>query len=48
MPTSRGNTAERYINRLKLWRGTATRYDKTAAIYLTALHIAPIFIWSAT
>ncbi|MBC9719779.1 IS5 family transposase [Streptomyces sp. TRM66268-LWL] len=42
------NTVERCINRLKQWRGLATRYDKTATIYLAGLHIAAIFIWSAT
>ncbi len=36
------NTVERCINRLKQWRGLATRYDKTATICLAA-----IFIWSA-
>lgn len=36
------NTVEPCINRLKQWRGLATRYDKTATIYL-----AGIFIWSA-
>ena len=41
------NTVERCINRLKQWRGLATRYDKTATIYLAALHIAGIFIWAA-
>lgn len=41
------NTVERCINRLKQWRGLATRYDKTATIYLAALHIAGILIWSA-
>lgn len=40
------NTVERCINRLKQWRGLATRYDKTAAIYLAGLHVAAIFIWS--
>lgn len=29
------------------WRGLATRYDKTATIYLAALHLAGIFVWSA-
>ena len=28
-------------------RGLATRYDKTATIYLTGLHLDGIFIWSA-
>ncbi|AIR96089.1 hypothetical protein SGLAU_00305 [Streptomyces glaucescens] len=27
------NTVERCINRLKQWRGIATRYEKTATIY---------------
>ncbi|MCZ0988594.1 hypothetical protein [Streptomyces diastatochromogenes] len=33
--------------RLKQWHGIATRYEKTATIYLTGLHIAGIFLWSA-
>ncbi|MGV9760216.1 IS5/IS1182 family transposase, partial [Streptomyces tricolor] len=41
------NTVERCINKLKQWRGLATRYDKTAIIYLAGLHLAAIFIWSA-
>ncbi|MFD7993927.1 transposase, partial [Streptomyces mexicanus] len=41
------NTVERCINKLKQWRGLATRYDKTATIYLAGLHLAAIFIWSA-
>ncbi|WP_420169788.1 IS5 family transposase [Streptomyces violaceoruber] len=40
------NTVERCINRLKQWSGLATRYDKTATIYLAGLHITAIFIWS--
>ncbi|CAM5416370.1 hypothetical protein SLAVM298S_01463 [Streptomyces lavendulae subsp. lavendulae] len=32
---------------LKQWRGLATRYDKTATIYLAGLHLAAIAIWSA-
>jgi hypothetical protein len=31
---------------LKQWRGIATRYEKTATIYLAGLHIAGIFLWS--
>lgn len=38
------NTVERCINRLKNWRGLATRYEKTAAIFKAGLHIAGIFI----
>lgn len=41
------NTVERAINRLKNWRGLATRYEKTAVIFQAGLHIAAIFIWSA-
>ncbi|TWD17667.1 transposase [Streptomyces sp. T12] len=41
------NTVERCINRLKRWRGIATRYEKTATIYLAGLHVAGIFLWSA-
>ncbi|TMU96537.1 IS5 family transposase [Streptomyces sp. DASNCL29] len=41
------DTVERCINRIKHWRGLATRYDKTETIYLAGLHIAGIFIWSA-
>ncbi|MGW8353333.1 IS5 family transposase [Streptomyces wedmorensis] len=41
------NTVERCINALKQWRGLATRYDKTATIYLAGLHIAAISIRSA-
>ncbi|MFI8986319.1 hypothetical protein ACIG63_14865 [Streptomyces antimycoticus] len=40
------NTVERCINRLKRWRGIATRYEKTATVYLAGLHIAGIFLWS--
>ncbi len=31
-------------NRLKQWRGIATRYEKTATIYLAGLYIAGIFL----
>ncbi|WUT93804.1 IS5 family transposase [Streptomyces sp. NBC_00667] len=41
------NTVERCINKLKQWRGLATRYDKTATIYRAALHLAAIHIWTA-
>ncbi|MBT1185775.1 transposase [Streptomyces sp. CJ_13] len=40
----RRNTVERCIKKLKPWRGLATRYDKTATIYLAGLHLAAIFI----
>lgn len=38
---------QRCINRLKQWRGIATRYEKTATIYLAGLYIAGIILWSA-
>ncbi|GGY64020.1 hypothetical protein GCM10010326_68390 [Streptomyces xanthochromogenes] len=41
------NTVERCIDRLKQWRGIASRYEKTATIYLAGLHIAGILLWSA-
>ncbi|GAA5705387.1 hypothetical protein Save01_06239 [Streptomyces avermitilis] len=41
------NTVERCINRLKRWRGIATRYERTATICLAALHLAGIFPGSA-
>ncbi|WP_371917118.1 IS5 family transposase [Streptomyces sp. IMTB 2501] len=41
------NTVERCINRLKSWRGLATRYEKTATVFRAGLHIAGIFIRSA-
>ncbi|MFI6151383.1 IS5 family transposase [Kitasatospora sp. NPDC051170] len=44
---NRRNTVERCINRLKSWRGLATRYEKTATVFQAGLHIAGIFIWSA-
>ncbi|MFE9418870.1 IS5 family transposase [Streptomyces griseofuscus] len=41
------NAVERCINRIKQWRGIATRYEKTATIYRAGLHIAGIFLWPA-
>ncbi|MFF8968891.1 IS5 family transposase [Streptomyces sp. NPDC014995] len=40
------NTVERCINRLKQWRGLATRTDKLAIAYQGALHLASILIWT--
>lgn len=39
------NTVERLINKLKAWRGIATRYDKTPAGYLAGLHLRASMIW---
>ncbi|MFE9663884.1 hypothetical protein [Streptomyces sp. NPDC005955] len=33
------NTVDRCINKLRWWRGPATRHDKTVTIYLAAIHI---------
>ncbi|QIY59495.1 IS5 family transposase [Streptomyces sp. RPA4-5] len=40
------NTVERCINRLKQWRGLATRTDKLAIAYQAALQLASILIWA--
>ncbi|CAL9624654.1 IS5 family transposase ISSan1 [Streptomyces sp. enrichment culture] len=39
------NTVERLINKLKAWRGIATRYDKTPDSYLAGLHLRGAVIW---
>ncbi len=39
------NTVERAINRMKAWRGIATRYDKTPGSYLAGLHLGASIIW---
>ncbi|POX60440.1 hypothetical protein C3492_27280 [Streptomyces sp. Ru62] len=38
------NSVERCINRLKQWRGLATRTDRLAIAYQAALHLAAILI----
>ena len=39
---TRRNVVERAVNRLKEWRGIATRYDKLAITYLGGLVLATI------
>lgn len=39
------NTVERLINKLKAWRGIATRYDKTLDSYVAGLHLRASMIW---
>jgi len=39
------NTVERLINKLKAWRGIATRYDKMPESYLAGLHLRASMIW---
>jgi transposase len=40
------NSVERCVNRLKQWRGLATRTDKLGIAYQAALHLAGIRIWT--
>ncbi|MDH6228965.1 transposase [Streptomyces sp. MJP52] len=39
------NTVERCINKIKEWRGLATRYDKTPDSYLAGLHLRGAMLW---
>jgi transposase len=39
------NVVERCINRLRQWRGLATRYEKRAVNYRAMVVIASIVIW---
>lgn len=39
------NTVERLINRLKDWRGIATRSDKSSESYLVGLELRASMIW---
>ena len=39
------NTVERCINKLKSWRGIATRFDKTPESYSAGLHLRGSVIW---
>lgn len=40
------NVVERCFNRLKQWRGIATRYDKTAESYKAAVTLASLLMWA--
>jgi transposase len=42
---ARRNVVERCVNRLKQWRGIATRYKKRAVNYWAAVVIAVLMIW---
>jgi transposase len=42
------NVVERCFNRLKQWRGIATRYDKTARNYRGGVVLASLVLWSRT
>jgi transposase len=39
------NSVERCINKIKEWRGLATRYDKTPDSYLAGLHLRGAVLW---
>lgn len=39
------NTVERAINKIKDWRGLATRYDKTPTSFEAGLHLRGSVIW---
>ena len=39
------NLVERFFNRIKQFRGIATRYDKDAANYLAAIKLVCIRLW---
>jgi hypothetical protein len=41
------NVVERFFNRMKNWRGLATRYDKHAVVYRAALSSPPSWIGSS-
>ena len=42
---ARCNVVKRCINRLKQWRGIATRYEKRVVNYWVAVVIAALMIW---
>jgi len=44
----RRNVVERCFNRLKQWRGIATRYDKKAVNYRGGIVLASIILWLRT
>jgi transposase len=39
------NTVERTINKIRAWRGLATRFDKTPESYEAGLHLRGALIW---
>ena len=44
----RRNVVERRVNKLKQWRGLATRYEKRAANYRAMVVLAALMIWLGT
>jgi transposase len=45
---ARRNVVERCVNRLKQWRGIATRYEKRAVNYRAVVVIAALMVWVAS
>lgn len=45
MAPSAARTPGPALNKIKEWRGLATRYDKTATSYLAGLHLRGAVIW---
>jgi len=43
----RRNVVERCVNRLKQWRGVATRYEKRAGSYRAMVVLAALMLWLA-
>lgn len=41
----RRNTVERAFQRIKTWRGLATRFDKSPESYLAGLHLRGAIMW---
>ncbi|WP_437099004.1 transposase [Streptomyces flavidovirens] len=41
-----GAVVERCFNRLKQWRGIATRYEKTAESYRAAIILTSLLMWA--
>ena len=46
-PPDQAANRKRRINKLRQWRGLATRYDETATSYQATVHLAAILIWLA-
>ena len=40
-----GNVLERFFNRMKNWRGLASRYDKLAVVFRGSVVLAAIVDW---
>ncbi|WP_405826067.1 transposase [Streptomyces sp. NBC_01390] len=39
------NTIERWFQKIKTWRGVATRYDKTPESFAAGLHLRGSIMW---